>query len=208
MAIIDSQVHAYEANTPKRPWHTVPNWPDHADQDEPPVEAVDEVERRRAPRTRTAGTRNVRISALTAAVEFVDPAMMMVRPKSGMFPPIWVNAWASQRNRNERFLKTASAPPDSSVPGAGVLCVSLLRGGVRHEAVSRAVGLTAALIAVAAGHDSGQPPLKGPPLDQHVPVAPPAAQPDVGAEPVDEPLVAAAGMGAPQPQDVADLDRG
>ena len=24
MAIIDSQVHAYEANTPKRPWHTVP----------------------------------------------------------------------------------------------------------------------------------------------------------------------------------------
>src|SRR5919106_1461060 len=28
MTIIDSQVHAYEANTPKRPWHTVPNWPD------------------------------------------------------------------------------------------------------------------------------------------------------------------------------------
>ena len=27
MAIIDSQVHCYEANTPKRPWHTVPNWP-------------------------------------------------------------------------------------------------------------------------------------------------------------------------------------
>ena len=24
MLIIDSQVHAYEANTPKRPWHTVP----------------------------------------------------------------------------------------------------------------------------------------------------------------------------------------
>ena len=23
MAIIDSQVHAYEANTPKRPWHSV-----------------------------------------------------------------------------------------------------------------------------------------------------------------------------------------
>ena len=27
MAIIDSQVHWYEANTPKRPWHSVPNWP-------------------------------------------------------------------------------------------------------------------------------------------------------------------------------------
>jgi hypothetical protein len=28
--IIDSQVHAYEANTPKRPWDKVPNWPPHA----------------------------------------------------------------------------------------------------------------------------------------------------------------------------------
>ena len=34
MAIIDSQVHAYEANTPKRPWHTVPNWPEHVTGDE------------------------------------------------------------------------------------------------------------------------------------------------------------------------------
>ena len=30
MTIIDSQVHAYEANTPKRPWHSVPNWLGHA----------------------------------------------------------------------------------------------------------------------------------------------------------------------------------
>jgi predicted TIM-barrel fold metal-dependent hydrolase len=34
MIIIDSQVHAYEANTPKRPWHSVPNWPDHVTGDE------------------------------------------------------------------------------------------------------------------------------------------------------------------------------
>ena len=34
MTIIDSQVHAYEANTPKRPWHSVSNWPDHATGDE------------------------------------------------------------------------------------------------------------------------------------------------------------------------------
>jgi len=27
MMIIDSQPHAYEANTPKRPWRSVPNWP-------------------------------------------------------------------------------------------------------------------------------------------------------------------------------------
>src|SRR5476651_2768955 len=29
MTIIDAQVHAYAANTPQRPWHSVPNWPDH-----------------------------------------------------------------------------------------------------------------------------------------------------------------------------------
>ncbi len=34
MPIIDCQIHAYEANTPKRPWATVPNWPDHVTGDE------------------------------------------------------------------------------------------------------------------------------------------------------------------------------
>src|SRR5215470_18084327 len=42
MAIIDFQVHCYDANTPKRPWHTVPNWPDHATGDEMTV-AMDRV---------------------------------------------------------------------------------------------------------------------------------------------------------------------
>ena len=42
MPIIDSQVHAYEANTPKRPWHSVPNWPDHVTGDEM-VAAMDRV---------------------------------------------------------------------------------------------------------------------------------------------------------------------
>ena len=42
MTIIDSQVHAYEANTPKRPWHHVPNWPAHVTGDEM-VEAMDKV---------------------------------------------------------------------------------------------------------------------------------------------------------------------
>ena len=32
--IIDSQVHAYDANTPKRPWQSVPNWPPSATGDE------------------------------------------------------------------------------------------------------------------------------------------------------------------------------
>jgi predicted TIM-barrel fold metal-dependent hydrolase len=40
--IIDSQVHAYEANTPKRPWHSTPNWPDHVTGDEM-VAAMDKV---------------------------------------------------------------------------------------------------------------------------------------------------------------------
>lgn len=40
--IIDSQVHAYEANTPQRPWDTVPNWPDHVTGDEM-VAAMDKV---------------------------------------------------------------------------------------------------------------------------------------------------------------------
>jgi predicted TIM-barrel fold metal-dependent hydrolase len=38
----DSQVHAYEANTPKRPWYRVPNWPDHVTADEM-VAAMDKV---------------------------------------------------------------------------------------------------------------------------------------------------------------------
>jgi hypothetical protein len=42
MTIIDSQVHAYEANTAKRPWHSVPNWPDHVTGDEM-VAAMDKV---------------------------------------------------------------------------------------------------------------------------------------------------------------------
>src|SRR5437868_3586467 len=42
MVIIDSQVHAYEANTQKRPWHNVPNWPPSATGDEM-VAAMDKV---------------------------------------------------------------------------------------------------------------------------------------------------------------------
>src|SRR5439155_12572957 len=40
--IIDSQVHAYDANTPKRPWFRVPNWPDHVTGDAM-VAAMDKV---------------------------------------------------------------------------------------------------------------------------------------------------------------------
>jgi predicted TIM-barrel fold metal-dependent hydrolase len=40
--IIDSQVHAYEANTPSRPWASVPNWPAHVTGEEM-VAAMDAV---------------------------------------------------------------------------------------------------------------------------------------------------------------------
>jgi L-fuconolactonase len=42
MPIIDSQVHAYAADTPERPWNSVPNWPAHATGDEM-VAAMDAV---------------------------------------------------------------------------------------------------------------------------------------------------------------------
>ena len=42
MTIIDSQVHAYEPNTPKRPWFRVPKWPAHVTGDEM-VAAMDKV---------------------------------------------------------------------------------------------------------------------------------------------------------------------
>src|SRR3954462_1392703 len=42
MMIIDSQVHAYEANTPQRPWANVPNWPARVTGDEM-VAAMDKV---------------------------------------------------------------------------------------------------------------------------------------------------------------------
>src|SRR6266436_3284183 len=42
MTIIDAQVHAYAANTPERPWYSVPNWPPHVTGDEM-VAAMNEV---------------------------------------------------------------------------------------------------------------------------------------------------------------------
>jgi hypothetical protein len=40
--VVDAQVHAYAANTPERPWHSVPNWPAHVTGDEM-VAAMDKV---------------------------------------------------------------------------------------------------------------------------------------------------------------------
>src|SRR5690242_13500111 len=43
MTVIDAQVHAYAANTPEQPWHSVPNWPAHVTGDEM-VAAMDKVD--------------------------------------------------------------------------------------------------------------------------------------------------------------------
>lgn len=42
MPVIDAQVHTYQANSPARPWRTVPNWPAHVTADEM-VAALDAV---------------------------------------------------------------------------------------------------------------------------------------------------------------------
>ena len=42
MPIIDAQIHPYEANTPKRPWVSTPNWPPSATADEN-VAAMDKL---------------------------------------------------------------------------------------------------------------------------------------------------------------------
>ena len=42
MTIIYPQVHAYEANTPQPPWHSVPTWPDRVTGDEM-VAAIDKL---------------------------------------------------------------------------------------------------------------------------------------------------------------------
>ena len=60
---------------------------------------------------------------------------------------------------------------------------------------------------VAALDELDEAPLEGRPLEQDVTAAGPAAQPDVGAETVDEPGVAAAGMGPTEAHDVAEQQR-
>jgi hypothetical protein len=63
MTIIDSQVHAYEANTPQRPWHSVPNWPDHVTGDET-VAAMDKASTARSSSLDPAAVRSFVLEAL------------------------------------------------------------------------------------------------------------------------------------------------
>src|SRR5206468_3442165 len=71
MAIIDSQVHVYEANTPKRPWHSVPNWPDHVTGDEM-VAAMDKVGVDRAAVKHQFPVNMLRRGNVDAGAAFID----------------------------------------------------------------------------------------------------------------------------------------
>ena len=83
MTIINSQVHAYEANTPKRPWHSVPNWPESRDRrrdgggDGQGRRRRRDLHLRRFPCTATTPTTqwtcNARIPASFGIVKPVDP---------------------------------------------------------------------------------------------------------------------------------------
>ena len=136
--------------------------------------------------------------------DFVASRMMTVRPKMTMLPPICVNAWASQSSRNGRLRKTSSAPPSSSSPvspfGAAVASSGWDVTGRRGPTAAVDRGVTAL-------HELDDAAFEGGPLDQHVAVAGRAAEADVGAQPVDEPGVAAAGVASLEPDHVAQQQR-
>src|SRR5215208_6779126 len=102
----------------------------------------------------TAGTRNVRISALTAEFERVDAKTIAVSPYSTMFPPIWLAAWASRSSRNGRFRRTAIAlSPATAVSdgGAAVTAAGSRLAGPRRSTPGRHDGRTRRVAARAAG---------------------------------------------------------
>src|SRR5688572_563245 len=117
-----------------------------------------------------------------------------------MLPPIWVAACASHSSRNGRFRKTAPVPdPAASAIGAAVTRVSPGGNAVGGNGADRG-----GHCGVAALLEAREPAFERPPLEQHVAVAGTAAEPDVGAEPVDEPDVSAARVTPTEPDDVAE----
>ena len=122
-----------------------------------------------------------------------------------MLPPICVNAWLSQSSRNGRLRKTSRTLASSGVVGSRG--IQDARAGPRQRHVGHAGwGPTAALRAGSPRLTKlGEAALEGGALEQQVAAAGLAAEPDVGAEAVDQPRVAAARMGAAEAQDVAQV---
>ena len=124
---------------------------------------------------------------------------MTVRPYRTMLPPIWVAACDSQRRRNAPLRKTASGALVGSL-GARVV-------GLRRHAVGPRPGWRErprSSPGRRARRSSTSRRSSVAPLEQDVPAAAAAAQADVGAEPVDEPRVAAARMRPAEADDVAE----
>ena len=112
---------------------------------------------------------------------------MTVSPNRTMLPPIWVAACDSQRRRNPPFRKTARrAPP---VVGSARRSVTRPPSSGRGRRRDRCRHRRVATDTNSASRRSSAP------LEEDVAAAGLAAQADVGAEPIDEPGVAAARVG-------------
>src|SRR5512135_2342067 len=125
-----------------------------------------------------------------------------------MFAPSWVATWASHRNRNRRFLRTAAAPwPGTSEAASPAGPGSLTCGPVMRRP-SRGAGRVGTdgggQRGVAARHERRDSGFQLASLDEDVPSTALAAKPDIGAETVDLPLAATAGMGPAKANDVAE----
>ena len=131
MPIIDSQVHVYEANTPARPWHSVPNWPDQVNGDEM-VAAMDAVGVDGA----------IFISAFSmyqydasyaVEVQHAHPGRVaLVKPVDPVDPAVAdvIAEWKRTPGTvGIRIMMAPEAGRDPSHPGLGVI----LREAVRHD---------------------------------------------------------------------------
>ena len=116
MAIIDSQVRVYEANTPKRPWHNVPNWPDHVTGDEM-VAAMDKVG---VDDSRSSSAFSVPIRRqLCGGVQRAHPGRFaLVKPVIGRSAVADIIAdWKRPQARSASASMTPEAKRDPSDPG-------------------------------------------------------------------------------------------
>ena len=148
------------------------------------------------------------MSRLTAVFDCVESTTMTVSPKRTMLPPIWVAACDSQRRRNAAVAEDREARLVAPASAAG----SAIVAPRNRPSVVGTAGLGGERItaAVSAGSPRSSKPTSRRSRrrrQQDVAAAGPAAQADVGAEPIDVPGVAAARVGPAQPDDVAEQQR-
>ena len=133
--------------------------------------------------------------------ELVELKTMTVSPKRTMLPPIWVAACDSQRRRNPPLLEDGERT-GGGWSGGGRRRRSSRRSGRRSSARSRRSSPASPRLTNSTSRRS-----RVRPLEQHVPAAALAAQPDVGAEAIDQPGAAATGVRAAEADDVTEEQR-